>query len=177
MTNSEKRKVTIYLLLFFIIIGLYLTNLEIKEQLVYNKVKGEEMSKRITSLENEVDSYEHLLAISQLTELRQNKTVNYFYGIATAYHPPSGGINADSNPEVTSTGRRAEVGIIAVNPKMIPYGSQVMIIAGKTVIRGVAGDTGSAMRRNPKQVDILMGSYKEAMEWGRQEVHIIHWKE
>ena len=177
MTNSEKRKVTIYILLFFIIIGLYLTNLEIKEQLVYNKVKGEEMSKRITSLENEVDSYKHLLATSQLTELRQNKTVNYFYGIATAYHPPSGGINADSNPEVTSTGRKAEVGIIAVNPKMIPYGSQVMIIAGKTVIRGVAGDTGGAMRKNPKQVDILMETRKQAINFGRKKVHVIWWKE
>jgi len=107
--------------------------------------------------------------------LMRNKDVNYMYGIATAYTPSAGGINADSDPFSTSIGLKPENGIIAVNPEVIPYGSEVMIIHHKTVIRGRAGDTGGAMRQNPKQVDILMEELQDAMDWGRREVHIIWW--
>lgn len=107
--------------------------------------------------------------------LVRNKDVNYMYGVATAYTPSAGGINADSDPFSTSIGLTPENGIIAVNPEVIPYGSQVMIIHHKTVIRGVAGDTGGAMRQNPKQVDILMEDLQDALNWGRREVHIIWW--
>jgi len=107
--------------------------------------------------------------------LKRTKDVNYMYGIATAYTPSAGGTNCDSNPEVTSTMAPAVEGVIAVNPDVIPYGSEVLIICGKTVIRGTALDTGGAMKKNPHQVDILMEDYKKALEWGRREVHIIWW--
>ena len=104
-----------------------------------------------------------------------SKEVNYMYGIATAYTPTAGGINSDDNPQVTSTMKPAKEGVIAVNPQVIPYGSEVMIIVDGTVIRGQALDTGGAMRQNPKQVDILMEDIKEAKKWGRKEAHIIYW--
>lgn len=103
------------------------------------------------------------------------KGVNYMFGVATAYTPAAGGINSDSDPTKTSTMKPAKNGVIAVNPKQIPYGSEVMIIHGNTVIRGQAQDTGGAMRQNPKQVDILMEDHEKAKEWGRKEVHIIWW--
>ncbi|MFW6047653.1 MAG: 3D domain-containing protein [Candidatus Woesearchaeota archaeon] len=110
-----------------------------------------------------------------VNETVDGKNVNYMYGIATAYTPNMKGINSDSNPSVTSIGMEAKNGIIAVNPKVIPYGSQVMIIHDKTVIRGIAGDTGGAMRQNPAQVDILMENHKNALKWGKKDVHIIWW--
>lgn len=116
--------------------------------------------------------------IIQKTDLHvhiRDKDVNYMYGIATAYTPSAGGINSDSDPTRTSTMKPAKNGIIAVNPEVIPYGSEVMIISGNTVVRGVAEDTGGAMRQNPKQVDILMEDLTKAKEWGRREVHIIWW--
>jgi len=97
------------------------------------------------------------------------------YGTATAYTPSAGGINSDSNPMVTSTMKPAKEGVIAVNPEVIPYGSEIMIISGKIVIRGKAQDTGGAMRKNPNQVDILMEDRGRALEWGRKSVHIIWW--
>jgi 3D (Asp-Asp-Asp) domain-containing protein len=69
----------------------------------------------------------------------------------------------------------AKEGVIAVNPEVIPYGSELMIISGKIVIRGKAQDTGGAMKQNPNQVDILMEDIKEAKSWGRRDVHIIWW--
>ena len=127
----------------------------------------DELEQRVDTLEQRLDN--ELLASNQ-------KDVNYMYGTATAYHPPTGGINSDSDSTVTATGKPAEVGIIAVNPDVIPYGSQVMIIHEDTVIRGVAEDTGGAMKRNPTQVDILMGSLQECIDWGKRDVHIIWWE-
>ena len=111
----------------------------------------------------------------QIELLIRHNEVQYMHGTATAYTPSARGINSDSNPMVTSTMKTAKEGIIAVNPEVIPYGSEIMIISGKMVIRGKAQDTGGAMRQNPKQVDILMENYKEALNWGRKSVHIIWW--
>ena len=111
----------------------------------------------------------------QIELLIRHNEVHYMYGTATAYTPSAGGINSDSNPMVTSTMKPAKEGVIAVNPEVIPYGSEVMIISGKIVIRGKALDTGGAMKQNPNQVDILMEDIKEALNWGRRDVHIIWW--
>jgi len=111
----------------------------------------------------------------QIELLIRHNEVHYMYGTATAYTPSAGGINSDSNPKVTSTMKPAKEGIIAVNPDVIPYGSEIMIISGKMVIRGKAQDTGGAMRKNPNQVDILMEDRGRALEWGRKSVHIIWW--
>jgi len=111
----------------------------------------------------------------QIELLIRHNEVHYMYGTATAYTPSAGGINSDSSPKVTSTMKTAKEGVIAVNPEVIPYGSEIMIISGKIVIRGKAQDTGGAMRKNPNQVDILMEDIKEALNWGRRDVHIIWW--
>jgi len=111
----------------------------------------------------------------QIELLIRHNEVQYMHGTATAYTPSAGGINSDSNPMVTSTMKPAKEGIIAVNPDVIPYGSEIMIISGKMVIRGKAQDTGGAMRKNPNQVDILMEDRGRALEWGRKSVHIIWW--
>ena len=111
----------------------------------------------------------------QIELLIRHNEVQYIYGTATAYTPSARGINSDSNPKATSTMKPAKEGVIAVNPEVIPYGSEIMIISGKIVIRGKAQDTGGAMRKNPNQVDILMEDIKEAKSWGRRDVHIIWW--
>jgi 3D (Asp-Asp-Asp) domain-containing protein len=127
-----------------------------------------ETTTKQTELENKI------LANSLMNKTLQ-KEVNYMRGTATAYTPSAGGINADSDPTKTATMTKPENGVIAVNPEVIPYYSEVMIIHGNTVIRGRALDTGGAMRQNPTQVDILMEDHEKAKKWGRKEVHIIWW--
>lgn len=130
-------------------------------------------------MHNEYDCNEEEVIVEEIVYevhvLKRTKDVDYMYGIATAYTPSAGGTNSDSDPTVTATMAPAVEGVIAVNPEIIPYGSEVMIICGKIVIRGQALDTGGAMRRNPHQVDILMENHQEALKWGRREVHIIWW--
>lgn len=69
----------------------------------------------------------------------------------------------------TATGTWAKVRhTIAVDPKVIPYGSKIYIPELNFV--GVAEDCGSAIKQN--KVDIFMGSYREAMNWGIRNITI-----
>jgi len=110
-------------------------------------------------------------------EIYENEKLNYGTFTVTAYSPSDNisGICADENPEVTAIGAKAEVGVIAVNPNVIPYESNVAVILEDKVIKGKALDTGGAMRQNPKKIDILMNNYEEAKDFGVQEGLVIWW--
>lgn len=77
----------------------------------------------------------------------------------------------------TATGTYTTVGrTLAVNPKMIPYGTHVWLFLEDGTLVGdfYAEDTGSNMMEHPYVVDIYMGedSYDQCMEWGAQRVTI-----
>lgn len=90
--------------------------------------------------------------------------------IATAYcgenYPH---ICNDGDATKTATGVRPKAGrTIAVDPRVIPYGSKV-IINGNTYI---AEDCGGAIKGN-KRVDIFFDTHQEALQWGIRTVEAI----
>lgn len=64
---------------------------------------------------------------------------------ATSYHPAA--LGGDS---VTATGRHLEKGVVAINPNIIPYGTQVFV---PNYGVGIAADTGGP-RRTPYWIDL-----------------------
>lgn len=73
----------------------------------------------------------------------------------------------DGTPETTATGTAPTAGrTIAVDPSVIPLGSEV-IISGHTYI---AEDTGGAIKG--KRIDIVFNSHEEALNWGRRNVEV-----
>ena len=71
----------------------------------------------------------------------------------------------------TSTGRRAQVGVVAIDPKYISYGTQMFIMSesGNFVYgKCVAGDCGGAIDNN--DVDLYMTSESLCESWGRRNV-------
>ena len=65
---------------------------------------------------------------------------------------------------ITATGVKAREGrTIAVDPKIIPYGTE-LVINGNTYI---AEDTGGSVKGH--KLDIFFNSHLEALEWGVQE--------
>ena len=68
---------------------------------------------------------------------------------------------------LTSIGLVAARGIVAVDPRVIPYYTK-MYIPGYGI--AMAGDTGGAIRGN--RVDLFMDSYEEAINWGRRNVEV-----
>lgn len=85
---------------------------------------------------------------------------------ATAYCIPGG---------ITSTGKRAQTGYIAVDPKEIPYGTEMYIVsADGRYVYGycIAADTGSYIYDVDWTVDLYMNSEAQCRSWGRRDIII-----
>lgn len=87
-------------------------------------------------------------------------------GIGTAY---SGG-------QSTATGRRAAVGYVAVNPRIIPYGTRLYIVSTDGRYNYgycIAADTGGFIYwNNAPVVDLFMNSESQCEAFGRRQVRI-----
>ena len=85
---------------------------------------------------------------------------------ATAYCIPGG---------TTSTGKKAQTGYIAVDPKEIPYGTEMYIVsADGRYVYGycIAADTGSYIYDVDWTVDLYMNSEAQCRNWGRRDIII-----
>ncbi len=85
---------------------------------------------------------------------------------ATAYCEPGG---------LTSTGARAQNGYIAVDPKEIPYGTEMYIVSadGKYVYGYcIAADTGGFIYSVDNTVDLHMNTEAMCRQWGRRDIVI-----
>lgn len=117
----------------------------------YNvKAKGQPISKLGT------------VAVDENGVPKHYKTV--FSGSGTAY---TGGTS-------TATGRKPAVGLVAVDPKKIPYGSKLYIVATDGTVYGyaIAADTGGFIYDGRTIVDVYMDSYDDCAQWGRKSVNV-----
>ena len=76
---------------------------------------------------------------------------------------------------VTSTGRRAQPGVVAVDPNEIPYGSKLYIVSSDNrYVYGyaIAGDTGGFIYNSDTVVDLYIRGYSAAKQFGRRTVEI-----
>ena len=88
---------------------------------------------------------------------------------ATGYYAPYGA--------GTATGRLAQVGYVAVDPKIIPYGSKLWIVAhnkdtGFVYGYALAADTGGAMLSGKNFVDLYYDTYYECVLNGVRRVDV-----
>ena len=74
-----------------------------------------------------------------------------------------------------ATGVSPKPGYIAVNPRVIPYGTKMYIKSsdGRFIYGyAIAADTGGFARSRPTNVDLFFGSYAECVSFGRRNVEI-----
>lgn len=111
-------------------------------------------------------------------DLQQNKTIGIKkrHNIKQASNFKVNGVKmqvgatAYYGDTITSTGVKPVVGrTIAVDPKVIPYGTKVYIPELDKVF--IAEDCGSAIKGN--RIDIFMNSYDECINWGYKDITII----
>ena len=76
--------------------------------------------------------------------------------------------SAYSGDGITSTGTKPKWGTIAVDPKVIPYGTKVYIPMYNKVF--IAEDCGGAIKGN--KIDIYMNSTQECLNFGRRNIEI-----
>ncbi|GAA0863029.1 3D domain-containing protein [Paraclostridium tenue] len=97
---------------------------------------------------------------SSNSELASNKSLSgkHMSVVATAY----------AGDSITSTGTVPKWGTIAVDPRIIPYGTKVYIPKFNQTF--VAEDCGGAIKGN--KIDIFMNSEGKAYDWGRKTIDI-----
>lgn len=105
---------------------------------------------------------------SKYTIGENNVPTDYKYkitGRAAAYCEPGG---------KTATGKAVMPGRVAVNPKQIPYGTEMWIVSNDGVVYGyaVAEDTGGFAKKGYYTVDLYMNSVSQCRQWGDRGVTI-----
>lgn len=151
----------------------------ILEELDQAQKLGEKLANRLSLAEAEAEKVKAELyeAMEELEEatlalecLAEKGGWRVQEGRVTAYSPFDNvsGIENDGDPTSTATGTYPQKGTIAVDPKRIPYGSEIIVIyQDGTIERGTALDTGGAMRRaSDLLIDVYRDTYKETTRHG-----------
>lgn len=75
----------------------------------------------------------------------------------------------------TSTGKSVKVGLVAVDPRVIPYGTKLYIVSADGKYNygyAVAADTGGALRSGRVLVDLFYNTERECVNFGRRQVKV-----
>ena len=96
--------------------------------------------------------------------LEVEKNIEWYYFVASGYsaNDPAQGTNS-----TTATGAKVQEGIVAVDPDMIPLGTEIEI-KGMGIF--VAEDTGGKIKGN--RIDIYFDTKQEAKEFGQQGIWV-----
>lgn len=104
--------------------------------------------------------------------VRTNGKIYYFDSKGKLTHTGksyTSNASAYSGHSTTATGQKPRFGTIAVDPKVIPYGTKVYIPYFDKVF--VANDCGGAIKGT--KIDIYMNSSKECYKFGRRNIEIV----
>lgn len=124
----------------------------INKELIYKNIFVNPVAKIIKKGTKEVLS---LTSRGDFSRINEYKHMNV---VATAY----------AGDTITSTGTRPKWGTIAVDPRVIPYGSKVYIPRFDMIFK--AEDCGGAIKGN--KIDIFMNSESQCNTWGRRSIDI-----
>lgn len=135
-----------------------------------NEVKkvGTKKREALSDFKNNGEAISELNVPSDVKLNKNGVPVDYKYcisGKATAY---------TGDPE-TSTGRTPMPGHIAVDPKEIPYGTELYVVsADGTYVYGycIAADTGGFVEMGNTDIDLYMHNKDMCREWGNRNVKI-----
>ncbi len=185
-----KNKAIVALLSVVLLLGIlcYTQRLKVAEKTIYSDILADELidahaeinqlEYTIKLLENDIaalesdnknlrnDVIELELYIDELLDGFDKATI-------TKYAPLDGveGMDYEGDPNITATGSQVRDGVVAVDPKRIPYGTKLLIQGFDGVF--TAEDTGSAMRNaEGLHIDVFTLWRDNALQFGRQERRI-----
>ena len=111
--------------------------------------------------------------VSRGDSLRYKKVIDMQATAYCASYEDTGKRPGDPYFGITATGRKAERGVVAVDPKVIPLGTRLYIESlGNIEDYGyaIAADTGGAIKGN--KIDLFYETKSEVNNWGRRKVRV-----
>jgi 3D (Asp-Asp-Asp) domain-containing protein len=150
------------------------SNTESKEITRSDEAENNNNDNVIENTESNTESKE-ITRSDEKEDISEDEKYDFKIGGKKFKYKISGSVTAytEVKGKKTSTGITAQVGIVAVNPKIIPYGSTLVIVFAngtKKILQ--AQDTGGALRNNKCVADIYMNSYEECINFGRKKADI-----
>ena len=134
-----------------------------------------EMEEEVERLHNELEFFRHeMIELHEMKEIWDELEIGRFKATSYSPHDSRTGIDHDGDPTRTALGTFPSRGTFAVNPRVIPYRSKMLIVGDGWFEHGEALDTGGAMRRTHDLVDVYRDTYEEAYDFGRQDVVVIY---
>lgn len=194
--NKDDKAFILYFLILIIAIGtLKVVINEHKVEISKLEIEIAEQEKQIENLQRQKQLYEEVLELKAELELNltqqiglleedvielqeENENLRTIRAKLTAYSPLDNrdGQQAEGNPNRTSIGRQVSRGIVAADPRKLPYGTKLEIPDWGVV---EVGDTGGALRRDSEniRIDLFHETYPDAIEFGVKdmEVKILEW--
>ncbi len=138
------------------------------EHVISKIVETEDGSEKLTELGREVvlKPTQHVIRRGMLGAIKTPEGIKRYSKKmkvqATAYT-----IHCGNGDGVTSIGLIPKRGIVAVDPKVIPYRTKLYVPGYGLAI---AGDCGGLIKGNI--IDVFVDSYDEAWKWGRKNIEI-----
>ncbi len=96
-----------------------------------------------------------------------NKKMNMKSTAYTAGPESTGKRPGDKGYGITASGMKAQRGVVAVDTRVIPFGTKLYI---EGYGYAIAGDTGSAIKGN--KIDVFIDDYSDAMRYGVKNVNV-----
>lgn len=131
---------------------------------------GVEVSRHEESRVRIKDPSPRIVLVGSLTEVsRGGQNIRFQRALevtATAYCPCTICCGPNANG-YTHTGVKAQKGVIAVDPSVIPLGTRVYV---ENYGFAVAADTGSAIKGS--MIDVCFDTHQEALAWGMRKVKV-----
>lgn len=96
-----------------------------------------------------------------------DKKINMKSTAYTAGPESTGKRPGDKGYGITASGMKAQKGVVAVDTRVIPFGTELYI---EGYGYAIAGDTGSAIKGN--KIDVFFDSYNDAIQYGVKNVNV-----
>jgi len=133
------------------------------------------MESRIAGLEAEVrELRSEIEGLHEMKEVWDELEMDRFRSTAYAPHDDRSEMCSDGDPTRTALGTYPSRGTFAVNPRVIPYRSDMLVIGDGWFEQGQALDTGEAVRATDDLIDRYVDTYEEARKFGCQDVLVIY---
>lgn len=151
-----------------VMVGAWVVRAQEYKVLQSRLVEVDQLEAEVQKLRAEIEE------LHEMKEVWDELKMDRFRSTAYAPHDDRSGMCSDGDPTRTALGTYPSRGTFAVNPKVIPYRSDMLVIGDGWFEHGQALDTGGAILATDDLIDRYVDTYEEAREFGCQDVLVIY---